>query len=70
MLFAMAAHPADTMTKKIPLAIDAKPLAQAIDKSIKNTMTKRTMTNNAMTYIAEVLVVVLILLLGVAILAL
>jgi len=63
------------MTKKIPLAIDAKPLAQAIDKSIKSTMTKRTMTkrtmtNNAMTYIAEVLAVVLILLLGVAILAL
>jgi hypothetical protein len=33
-------------------------------------MTKRTMTNNAMTYIAEILAVVLILLLGVAILAL
>ena len=53
------------MTKKIPLAIDAKPLAQAIDKSIKNTMTQRTMT-----YIGEILAVVLILLLGVAILAL
>ena len=50
--------------------MDAKPLAQAIDKSIKNTMTQRTMTNNAMTYIAEILAVVLILLLGVAILAL
>lgn len=63
------------MTKKIPLAIDAKPLAQAIDKSIKNTMTKRTMTQRTMTqrtmtYIAEILAVVLILLLGVAILAL
>jgi hypothetical protein len=63
------------MTKKIPLAIDAKPLAQAIDKSIKNTMTQRTMTQRTMTqrtmtYIAEILAVVLILLLGVAILAL
>ena len=63
------------MTKKIPLAIDAKPLAQAIDKSIKNTMTQRTMTQRTMTqrtmtYIGEILAVVLILLLGVAILAL
>jgi preprotein translocase subunit SecF len=45
------------MTKKIPLAIDAKPLAQAIDKSIKNTMTKKTMTKSPMTkalvYFAE-----------------
>ena len=70
MPFAMAAHLANTMTKKIPLVIDAKPLAQAIDKSIKNTMTQRTMTNNAMTYIAEILAVVLILMLGVAILSL
>lgn len=58
------------MTKKIPLAIDTKPLAQAIDKSVRRTMTKNTMTNTAMTYIAEILAVVLILLLGVAILAL
>ena len=61
---AMAARPANTMTKKIPLAIDARPLAQAIDKSVRRTMTK-----NIMTYIAEILAVALILLLGVAILS-
>jgi len=32
------------MTKKIPLAIDAKPFAKAIDKSVRRTMTKHTMT--------------------------
>ena len=41
---AMAARLANTMTKKIPLAIDAKPFAQAIDKSVKKTMTKHIMT--------------------------
>jgi preprotein translocase subunit SecF len=58
------------MTKKIPLAIDAKPFAQAIDKSVKKTMTKNTMTNTTMTLMVEVLAVVLLLLLGVAIFAL
>lgn len=32
------------MTKKIPLAINAKPLADAIDKSVRKTMTKNIMT--------------------------
>jgi ABC-type dipeptide/oligopeptide/nickel transport system permease subunit len=53
------------MTKKIPLAIDAKPFAQAIDKSARRTMTKNIMTN-----IAEILAVALVLLLGAAILSL
>lgn len=61
---AMLARLANTMTKKIPLAIDAKPFAQAIDKSVS-----RTMTNNIMTYIAEILAVALMLLLGFAILS-
>ena len=59
----MAAHLANTMTK-IPLDIDATPLARAVERSKRKTMTK-----NIMTYIAEVLAVVLILLLGVAILS-
>jgi ABC-type dipeptide/oligopeptide/nickel transport system permease subunit len=50
---------------KIPLDIDATPLARAVERSKRKTMTK-----NIMTYIAEALVVVLILLLGAAILAL
>lgn len=66
---AMAARLADTMTKKIPLAIDAKPFAQAIDKSVRCTMTKNIMTHIVMTHIAEILAVALMLLLGVAILA-
>ena len=57
------------MTKKIPLAIDATPLVKSIERSKRKTMTKHTMTN-IMTYIAEVLAVVLMLLLGVAILSL
>ena len=60
----MAAHLADTMTK-IPLNIDATPLARAVERS-----KRKTMTNIIMTYIAEVLAVVLMLLLGVAILSL
>jgi hypothetical protein len=59
----MAAHPANTMTK-IPLGIDTTPLARAVERSKRKTMTK-----NLMTYIAEALVVLLILLLGVAILS-
>lgn len=61
---AMQARPANTMTK-IPLSIDATPLARAIERSKRKTMTKIIMT-----YIAEALAVVLILLLGVAILSL
>lgn len=53
------------MTKKIPLAIDAKPFAEAIDNSVR-----RTMTNTIMTNVAEILAVALMLLLGVAILSL
>jgi ribosomal 50S subunit-associated protein YjgA (DUF615 family) len=60
---AMLALPANTMTK-IPLDIDATPLARAVERSKRKTMTK-----NIMTYIAEALVVVLLLLLGVAILS-
>ena len=60
----MVAHLANTMTK-IPLDIDTTPLARAIERSKRKTMTK-----NIMTYIAEALAVVLILLLGVAILSL
>jgi hypothetical protein len=59
----MAAHLANTMTK-IPLDIDATPLARAVERSKRKTMTK-----NIMTYIAEVLAVLLIFLLGVAILS-
>jgi hypothetical protein len=44
--------------------IDTRPLARAIERSKRNTM-----TNIIMTYIAEALAVVLILLLGVAILS-
>ena len=71
---AMPAHLADTMTKKIPLAIDAKPFAEAIDNSVrrtmtKNIMTKPTMTNTIMTNVAEILAVALVLLLGAAILS-
>ena len=54
---------------KIPLDIDTTPLARAIERSKRKTMTKHTMTN-IMTYIAEVLAVALMLLLGVAILSL
>ena len=61
---AMAAHLANTMTK-IPLNIDATPLARAVERSKHKTMTK-----SIMTYIAEVLAVVLVLLLGVAIFSL
>lgn len=50
---------------KIPLDIDTTLLARAIERSKRKTMTK-----NIMTYIAEALAVVLILLLGVAILSL
>jgi hypothetical protein len=50
---------------KIPLNIDATPLARAVERSKHKTMTK-----NIMTYIAEVLAVVLVLLLGVAIFSL
>ena len=64
----MAARPANTMTK-IPLGIDATPLARAVERSKRKTMTKNLMTN-LMTYIAEALSVVLLLLLGVAILSL
>jgi hypothetical protein len=49
---------------KIPLDIDATPLARAIERSKRKTMTK-----NIMTYIAEAFAVVLILLLGAAILS-
>ena len=63
----MAARPTNTMTK-IPLSIDATPLARAVECSKRKTMTKNLMTN-LMTYIAEALAVVLILLLGVAILS-
>jgi len=49
---------------KIPMTIDTRPLARAIERS-----KRRTMTNIVMTYIAEALAVVLILLLGVAILS-
>jgi hypothetical protein len=59
---------------KIPLDIDTTPLARAIERSKRKTMTKHTMTKhtmtNIMTYIAEVLAVALMLLLGVAILSL
>jgi hypothetical protein len=64
MRLATLAHLADTMTK-IPLNIDVRPLARAIERSKRKTMTKIIMTN-----IAEALAVVLILLLGVAILSL
>jgi hypothetical protein len=50
---------------KIPLNIDARPLARAIERSKRKTMTKIIMTN-----IAEAIAVVLILLLGVAIFSL
>ena len=60
----LVTHPADTMTK-IPLSIDTTPLARAIERSKRKTMTKIIMTN-----IAEALAVVLILLLGAAILSL
>ena len=53
---ATAARPANTMTKKIPLAIDTKPLAQAIDKSVNRTMTKRTMTKAFISVIEGALV--------------
>jgi preprotein translocase subunit SecF len=49
---------------KIPLNIDTRPLARAIERS-----KRKTMTHIIMTYIAEALAVVLILLLGAAILA-
>jgi CHASE3 domain sensor protein len=55
---------------KIPLNMDARSLVKEINRSKRRTMTKNTMTNNAMTYIAEALAVVLILMLGVAILSL
>ena len=58
----MAAHPANTMTK-ILLNIDATPLAHAVERS-----KRKTMTNIIMTYIAEVLAVLLIFMLGIAIL--
>jgi hypothetical protein len=58
-----ASWPGNNMTK-IPLSIDATPLARAVERSKRKTMTK-----NIMTYIAEALAVVLILLLGVAILS-
>lgn len=64
MRLATLAHLADTMTK-IPLNIDARPLARTIERSKRKTMTKIIMTN-----IAEALAVVLMLLLGVAILSL
>jgi hypothetical protein len=63
MLSATLAHLANTMTK-IPLDIDARPLVRAIERS-----KRKTMTHIIMTYIAEALAVVLILLLGVAILS-
>jgi len=44
------------MTKKIPLAIDVKPLAQAIDKSVHRTMTKHTMTKALISVIEGALV--------------
>ena len=50
--------------------MDARSLVKEINRSKRRTMTKNTMTNNAMTYIAEALAVVLILMLGVAILSL
>jgi len=59
----MAVLPANTMTK-ISLDIDAIPLARAVERS-----KRKTMTHIIMTYIAEALAVVLILLLGVAILS-
>ncbi len=64
----MAAHLAKTMTK-ILLDIDTRPLASAIERSKRKTMTHIFMTHIFMTYIAEALVVVLMLLLGAAILA-
>jgi preprotein translocase subunit SecF len=50
---------------KIPLNIDTTPLARAVERSKRKTMTKIIMTN-----IAEALAVVFILLLGAAILSL
>jgi preprotein translocase subunit SecF len=50
---------------KISLNIDATPLARAVERSKRKTMTKIIMTN-----IAEAFAVVLILLLGAAILSL
>lgn len=44
------------MTKKIPLAIDAKPFAQAIDKSARRTMTKNIMTKVLISVIEGALV--------------
>jgi hypothetical protein len=44
------------MTKKIPLAIDAKPFAQAIDKSARRTMTKKIMTKAIISVIEGALV--------------
>ena len=58
----MAAHLANTMTK-IPLDIDTTPLARAIERSKRKTMTRSTMT-----HIAEALTVLLIFLLGFGIL--
>jgi preprotein translocase subunit SecF len=50
---------------KIPIDIDTRPLARAIERS-----KRKTMTHTIMTYIAEALAVVLMLLLGAAILSL
>ena len=44
------------MTKKIPLAIDAKPFAQTIDKSVRRTMTKNIMTKSIICVIEGALV--------------
>jgi hypothetical protein len=52
----MAARLANIMTKKIPLAIDTKPLAQAIDKSVHRTMTKHIMTKAIINVIEGALV--------------
>jgi hypothetical protein len=52
----MAVRLANIMTKKIPLAIDAKPFAQAIDKSVRKTMTKHVMTKSMICVIDGALV--------------
>jgi preprotein translocase subunit SecF len=63
-VFNLSGGKSNTMTK-IPLNIDTTPLARAVERSKRKTMTKIIMTN-----IAEALAVVLILLLGAAILSL
>lgn len=51
----MAVRPANTMTK-IPLNIDATPLARAVERSKRNTMTKHTMTKATICVIEGALV--------------